>query len=350
MSINKLALLKTTMQEVALKNFLICHKLDIELGSPDKEIPPLLHIRSVGCTSKLPERALYFELSGGGGNTHWKFYVPLSEASTLLSCYFQGACISDLPCELIEAACELWFEHIAEAHQGLGDYHLGGVQIVTTSESSSSGNLACKLQVSEQKNCINVFCVIPRSGFELPLSSGVSKRRHPLPAALPIRFVIGTTHLDIHELEGIEAGDIILIKKSYLSQQHCLVMFCRQLIWLAECDMKSITLKYPWSEQMDNEYSEADDSLGELDEASDAAEVTRKLQDVSLTLSFALPGVEMTIEDVQALSEGYTFQLVDSASTQIAIVVNGSVIGKGQLVNIEGQLGVQVSKWGKNGD
>ncbi|MEM7025391.1 MAG: FliM/FliN family flagellar motor switch protein, partial [Pseudomonadota bacterium] len=51
---------------------------------------------------------------------------------------------------------------------------------------------------------------------------------------------------------------------------------------------------------------------------------------------------ELTIGELRGVAEGYSFNLHRPLDSAVALRVNGRLIGHGELVDIEGSLGVRV--------
>ena len=72
---------------------------------------------------------------------------------------------------------------------------------------------------------------------------------------------------------------------------------------------------------------------------SDGAEL---LGDVPLQLTVELARLPMTADAVVALRVGQVVDLQRTATEPVELSVNGKVVARGELVEIEGQLGVRV--------
>lgn len=70
------------------------------------------------------------------------------------------------------------------------------------------------------------------------------------------------------------------------------------------------------------------------------------IQNFETIVSFELERRVLNIGDIQAISEGYTFALGCDKDSPVTLRVNGKAIGSGRLVDMEGMLGVQVTKLG----
>ena len=67
----------------------------------------------------------------------------------------------------------------------------------------------------------------------------------------------------------------------------------------------------------------------------------------------SLPGLELCFEldrrllsmtEIEALAPGYTFAVKSGAPSPVDLRVNGTLLARGRLVDMEGKLGVQVTE------
>jgi len=70
------------------------------------------------------------------------------------------------------------------------------------------------------------------------------------------------------------------------------------------------------------------------------------LSDLPVTLHVVLGEKRLTLSELEGLGEGGLVELDRSPDAPVDLVVNGVRAGRGELVEIEGKLGVRVVKWG----
>ena len=79
-------------------------------------------------------------------------------------------------------------------------------------------------------------------------------------------------------------------------------------------------------------------------------EAATSLQALPVRLSFDLGELSLTLAQLQALQPGQVLQLGHPLSAGVHIRANGVLLGEGDLVEIDGQLGVSVrSLWPADG-
>lgn len=90
--------------------------------------------------------------------------------------------------------------------------------------------------------------------------------------------------------------------------------------------------------------------MSEAPRASDAASATRLdhnfdlLAGVSLRISVEVGSASMRLSDLLALGEGSVVELDRQANDLLDIFANGTLIAKGEIVNVDGRYGVRVSE------
>ncbi len=77
------------------------------------------------------------------------------------------------------------------------------------------------------------------------------------------------------------------------------------------------------------------DSLEELQESS--------INNIVVPVKFVLGQIELEIDEIKALKPGYVFNGPEINHQQISITVQGRKIGRGELVNLDGQVGVRIT-------
>jgi len=78
--------------------------------------------------------------------------------------------------------------------------------------------------------------------------------------------------------------------------------------------------------------------------SSGGAESAELLNDIPLHVSVELARVPVTAEEVVALRAGQVVQLGRPASSAVELSVNGKIVAQGELVEVDGQLGVKITQ------
>jgi type III secretion system YscQ/HrcQ family protein len=91
----------------------------------------------------------------------------------------------------------------------------------------------------------------------------------------------------------------------------------------------------------------SEDEAGEARQGADAGGVHSEApltdaDDVPVTVSFDLGQIDVPLGELRRIDEGYSFNLQKPLDGAVTMRINGRLIGKGELVEIEGSLGVRV--------
>ena len=81
--------------------------------------------------------------------------------------------------------------------------------------------------------------------------------------------------------------------------------------------------------------------------ASDDGNEHSDLDSVPVTLSFELGKASLPLADVRTLGQGAVVLFSGGSPASVAIVSAGQTLGYGEIVDVEGRLGIRVTRWGK---
>ena len=158
-----------------------------------------------------------------------------------------------------------------------------------------------------------------------------------IPARL--RLCIGETVLSLARLSSTSAGDVILITQPYLGADNSLALLYavpggrQSLLMSARLESNLLTLTSSATSRIDTDMAEQD---SESDERI-------SLDQLPVRLSFDVGTKTLTLAELQSLTPGATFTIDRPPQDYLTIRANGAVIGSGQLVDIDGRLGVSVT-------
>lgn len=153
---------------------------------------------------------------------------------------------------------------------------------------------------------------------------------------VPLRLQAGWTDLSLHELARTGAGDVLLMDVCHLgTDRQALVFLVGEGLgvrarrhaqgWLIDQGVHSVmTLTHAPSEPPTGEAAHLDD--------------------IPVRVTFDLGDREMTLGELRALMPGYVFNLGRDPQAGVVIRVNGRWVGEGELVDIDGRIGVVVHR------
>lgn len=189
---------------------------------------------------------------------------------------------------------------------------------------------------------------------------------------VPLRMMLGEMTLSLAEIRQLEIQDLLFFEKSYFKNDTLVLQLSNTLGFTAKLDNDTCTVMTSlesYRAHMDNNEHDLDDDfkkfLEDIPEAHDTEEVfsddehtdeneddnihyqedtaqPAELEDINIRLTFDIGGLELSLKELAHVTSGYTFNLGKSIHKAVTIRANGTPIGKGELVDIEGTIGVSI--------
>ncbi|MEG2632097.1 MAG: type III secretion system cytoplasmic ring protein SctQ, partial [Comamonas sp.] len=177
------------------------------------------------------------------------------------------------------------------------------------------------------------------------LASALPPRAGPLAgAALPLSLYldIGYATLGIDELQQLGLGDVVPMAHSFVTAE--------RVLWLQAPGAGGLHVQLPAAsaDAQDSAAAQApfltvvqswNHAMPALDPPLDEA---ASFDAIPVRLSFDLGEISLTLAELRALQPGQAIQLGHPLSSAVRIRANGALIGEGELVEIDGLLGVSV--------
>lgn len=76
-----------------------------------------------------------------------------------------------------------------------------------------------------------------------------------------------------------------------------------------------------------------------------AIDIEQAVQEVELTLKFCVGKSTHPLREVAALQPGYVFETNTPIDTPVTIELNGTVLGRGELVSVNDRIGVRIKEY-----
>ena len=290
---------------------------------------------------------LHFEWAGAA----LALQLPPTAVEQLLSASLDHALLPELPPELIAPVLEAGLADALQALQALGR----GAPLRVESAANGAGSALpahiFDLLLRADDGAEAIAARLYADGLGLLLLAGLLAQCAPqlrtVGDSLPIRLraEIGCTRVTLDELQTLALGDVVLVTRNFVGTQRTL--------WLSADGQAGLSVQLPAADAADTDtpdfltvshsWSTAMPPVP-TDSPADAesADVTATLQTLPVRLSFDLGEVSLSLAQLQALQPGQTLALGHPLTGAVRIRANGALVGEGDLVEIDGQLGVSV--------
>lgn len=147
---------------------------------------------------------------------------------------------------------------------------------------------------------------------------------------VPVRFCAGWTVMPLASLRELKRRDVVLLDESWIgSELDRIVLTMGRLGAAASISGQLVTI-----------LEEPGEIMEELDEQG--VDEGTAFGDLPVRLHFDLGERQMTLSELMALGPGHVFDLGRELRRAVIIRANGKVIGEGELVDVDGQIGVAV--------
>ncbi|KVP68632.1 YscQ/HrcQ family type III secretion apparatus protein [Burkholderia ubonensis] len=148
----------------------------------------------------------------------------------------------------------------------------------------------------------------------------------------PLRFVVGDSRVRLALVDRVRHGDVLLI---------------RELAQEVRCHDKALGFYQIVGEDIAMEWQEQQDT----EDMRDETKAVHEMGQLPVKLEFVLHHDRLTLSALQDMCRGHLLPLPANAERQVEVRANGALIGRGELVQLDGQLGVEVTEWlGEAGD
>jgi type III secretion protein Q len=147
--------------------------------------------------------------------------------------------------------------------------------------------------------------------------------------SIPIAWNLGSSIASHRLVRDLRRGDVVLIERESFTIASASKVIGRFSINVnGEISVQTV----------DSDEINTKDAFSEYSEVS----VSEALNAIPLRLDFILQRCTMSVEQIDSLYRGQVLQLDHQSEKNIEIAVNGVRIAKGELVEFNGQLGVEV--------
>jgi len=274
--------------------------------------------------------------------------LPAAAIEQTLSSVLNGAALPPVPSTLADAVLEAGVAELLQSLQALGR---GAPQLLDWGPASPAALQtlpphACDLSLAADDGIHAIAGSLHLDGLGLLLVAGLVGKRPPLPGplddsapAVGLHAELGFTRLPASDVAALAPGDVVLMDACFASADRALWLSADGVHGVhvhcpapaSEAAPPRLTVIQPWTATMPAS-----------PEASAAPAETATLDSVPVRLSFDLGEVSLTLAQLRALQPGQTVDLGHPLAGAVRIRANGALVGEGDLVEIDGQIGVSV--------
>jgi type III secretion protein Q len=157
-----------------------------------------------------------------------------------------------------------------------------------------------------------------------------------LPLQLPVR--LGTTTLALSRVRALGPGDLVPLERALFDlagkgEVRIANGLAKVMLQLGNQSVVELT---EW------EPTTAGQTMNDLLDSSQNSDADTALDELPVTLTFDLGALEVTLAQLKALGSGSVLPLTGALPPQVAIRVGARRLGTGELVELEGQLAIEI--------
>jgi type III secretion protein Q len=325
-----LALPRVTADHVAHRNAIFRRRIAIRSDWLDRDWTWSLHPLAAPSL-----RGAWIEAEWG--DAHIWTAIPEGLLQDLAGAMLHSAQMFDLPRALRLAVAETAFAELADRIEALSRRRLRLLSIdVPDPDLSGMDGLAWEMRSGADTRAGEIWL----AGAGMAQLAAVFRQianwrtlRIDLPMLpVPLRFCAGWTRVRLDALRRLAVRDVILFDESWIDRDGAIAFSTGgRTAWRGTVQGTTIELTEGPMQIMEDAFDE---------ERQQSAE---PLDDLPVRVSFDLGERSIPLHELQSLAPGYTFDLGRDLRRSVQVRANGMLIGEGELVDIDGRLGVVVN-------
>ncbi len=295
-------------------------------------------------SAPLPPSAVDWVLEGQWGGAPFVLQVPATTAQSWVAERFPGLDLATLPAALVDATIEEVMAAVIDALEALarGPAELHRVSTRGVKRVPPAHSFALTLAGDTQV----IHAALTTDTLGLTLIAGLFSRLPEKPnvigeEAFPLclRAEIGRSTFTAAALASLVVHDLILIDHVWVSQSGELWLGDDGFGLLVRCEDTRLIVTHPFS-PIGMRMPVTDPLL--KPPVSPVAPVTAET--IPITLVFDLGERCLTLGELRRLQTGQVLDLGKPLATAVNIRANGALIGYGELVEVDGRIGVCVAE------
>lgn len=287
----------------------------------------------------LRAQAGQWRLQASWGGAPFEFMLPVTAAHPLLLARFPMLDLPSLPMPFVASVLELACADLVEA---MGRLQRGPAELQGLVAGPTDGEVGPHVFELEARSGDQVLRArLSTDSLGMMLMAGLAMEQ-PLASnalasgSLPVRLraELGFTWLGVDALRRLAPGDVVLIEHAQLTSQGELWFGAGRWGVRAQYDEGRLVVCTPF---IPEGITMVDEDTGKQTGAFSA------LDRLLMRVAFDVGERTMTLGELQALHEGQVIELGQPLSTAVSIRVNGALVGTGEMVEVDGRLGVSVT-------
>lgn len=272
--------------------------------------------------------------------------LPSAAADQIAAPLLPGASLPELPHELALAMLETALGDAILAVQSLGRGTPRLLEMRQGTETPAASSHSLALRMHEPASLATIAATLHADSLGLLLLAGLVGKRALAPPILdeqlPLRLhaEIGFTFLSTHLVGTLSRGDVVLMDRCHIGAE--------RVLWLSADGKAGLHARLP-SPGFASEDEVPPPALTVIEAWSSAMPpenppdtTVASIDGVPIRLSFDLGEITLTVAEARALQPGQAIALTRPLAGAVRIRANGAQVGEGDLVEIDGQLGVSI--------
>lgn len=288
-----------------------------------------------------PSKPTRWYLAARWGDAPFCLALPSAAVQAWLSDAFPDLDLPDLPASFLAAVLETTARTVLDQLADLGQGELQGLRIETSPAVTYGQEELWRLQLKSEVAQLEGVLSTTTPGL-IRLASALRDRPPALgpladPSAarfLPISLAaqIGFTRLRAEQWVQLRSGDAILVERPLLAPDGELTLAWGAFAFRARphAGQLLVTAVHAHSGATMDRFDDDEEGLSPLD----------SLRRVPLRVTFDVGELRLTLADLESLQVGQALDLGRPLSEAVQLRINGARVGTGELVDIDGRLGV----------
>ena len=255
-----------------------------------------------------------------------------------------GVAFEDLPEELAQALAETALQPLLKP---LGRALGGPLTLSGMGEAMSGTDIVAWLDIRDESFGTALFVGLSDLAATMVAGhlGGRPKRDHwdgVEDLRVPIRFAFARLPVPAGRLSQIQIGDVAMLSAN--CDPNALTMYAgNRRVSVAQRTDDGIVVEKLLEQSMLGDGDDLENEESDGSEGVEGAEGAIDTDSLSVDVEFGFGSQSMPISELRSVSPGHVFSLDDTASGEVSITVSGAEIGRGEIVEIEGKIGVRVT-------